>query len=183
MRRSPDRGDVAMQDQGRRVVGRGLTLVEILIGLTIMAVGILGVVSMFGSGYTNVGQGGRVTMAVTAARQMLEDVRLIPFTNLDNLNGLDTGRFSSQPANDPEKSIARKWVYALAGNVMAWGFQGGEISQWKQLGVGTTPAFGAQGQVTVTSPSPSLKQISVRVFMPKGGVELTLVTLVSRFNR
>ena len=165
--------------------GRGLTLIEILIGMTILVVGILGVATMFGTGYNNVGEGGRMTMAVTAARQMLEDVRLISFDNLPNLNGplgtgFNTDNLASQPASGPELDIARKWRYALAGDTgTGWNFTLAEKAKWRSLGVGTA-IFGASGRVLVTNQTSTLRLITVTVNVPGGRWSVQLATLMSR---
>ncbi len=166
---------------------RGFTLIEIMISLSILVIGILGIATMFGTGYHNVGEGGRMTMAVAAARQMLEDVRLIPFANLANLDRLDTNTPGSQPANNPERDIARKWAYGLVGNTVAgWNFSSTETAAWRQSGAGTgtsaPPVSGARGQVTVTTPAgtTNLRQITVTITDPRGRTTVQLTTLISR---
>lgn len=179
MKLSPERCDLARQDRGRRVGGRGFTLIEILIGITVLVVGMLGVTSMFGTGYINVGEGARMTMAVTAARQMLEDIRTIPFANLLNLNGFDTNNSGTQPANNPERAIARKWRYALAGDGTGWGFTAAEKAMWQNLGVGSVP-FGARGQISVVNQTATLRLITVTVPVPGRGATVQLTTLISK---
>ena len=70
--------------------GGGFSLVELLIGMTILAVGLLGIATMFSTGYTDIAAGGKTTAAIEAARQIMEDIRLIPtqaqFANVYNLN-------------------------------------------------------------------------------------------------
>jgi Tfp pilus assembly protein PilV len=152
-----------------------------MIGLTILVVGILGVAGMFGTGYTNVAEGGRMTLAVTAARQMLEDIRTIPFNNLPNLNGFDTNNPGTQPANNPEREIARKWRYALAGDGTGWGFTTAEKARWQNLGVGNA-LFGARGQITVgdtTPQNPTMRQATITVPVPGRGASVQLTTLIS----
>ena len=181
-----------VQGRGAGGPGRawGFTLIEVLIGITILVVGILGVATMFGTGYSNVGQGAQLTMAVTAARQMLEDVRTIPFDNLLDLNGpggagFDTSLLGTQPAADPARNIARKWRYAFAGEVAGsgWNFTAAERAAWQSLGVGSVP-FGASGLLVVTSPSATLRQIAITVRVPgRGravGNTVQLTTLLSR---
>jgi len=157
-----------------------LTLVEIMIGMTILVVGILGVTSMFGTGYTNVGEAARMTMAVTAARQMLEDIRTIPFDNLLNLNSFDTNASGTQPANNPERGIARKWRYALAGDGTGWNFTAAEKAMWQNLGVGNS-VFAARGTITVASQTATLRLVTVTVRTASGrGATVQLATLISR---
>jgi len=179
MKLSPERCDLARQDRGRRVGGRGFTLIEILIGMTVLTIGILGVTSMFGTGYINVGEGARMTMAVTAATQMLEDIRTIPFANLPNLNGFDTNASGTQPANNPERGIARKWRYALAGPGTGWNFTAAETAMWYNLGVGNA-LFGAEGTIAVVSQTATLQLVTVTVATHSGrGATVKLATLIS----
>jgi Tfp pilus assembly protein PilV len=184
MKLSQEWYDLPREDRGHATRALGFTLVEILIGITILVVGILGVATMFGTGYNNVGEGARMTMAVTAARQMLEDVRTIPFDNLVNLNGpggagFDTNVLATQPAADPARNIARKWRYALAGAGAGWIFTGAEMANWQNLGVGSVP-FGASGLIVVTNPSATMRLISITVRVPGRGNTVQLATLISR---
>lgn len=158
---------------------RGFTLIEILIGLTILAIGLLGVAGMFSTAYTDVSAGGKTTMAVTAARQILEDTRLLPFDNLTNLNGFNTNNAGSQPAGGPERAMARKWRYVVAGSGPGWNFTSGETAQWSSLYTGGAN-FGGQATVTVTSPSVTMRQVTVTVPVPGRGVNVSLTTLISR---
>ncbi len=180
MKPSLKRHVLAKKHRCRPRCARGFTLVEILVGMTILVVGILGVASMFGTGYTNVGEGGRMTMAVTAGRQMFEDVRTIPFDNLPNLNGFDTNNAGTQPASDPERGIARKWRYALAGNGTGWNFTVAEQAMWQNLGVGSVPSFGAQGQIAVANQTTTLRLVTITVRVPGRGATVQLATLISR---
>jgi len=186
---SAERPDLTIRQKHSKRT-QGFTLIEILIGITILVVGVLGVATMFGTGFSNVGEGARLTMAVTASRQILEDVRTIPFNNLVNLNGFNTGASGTQPAADPEKNIARKWRYALAGEDTAngWTFTSAEKANWQNLGVGNG-GFGGRGSIVVTSPSATMRQITITVFAPgranPNRTQLTtptvqLVTLISR---
>lgn len=179
MKPLPERHDLVRKEQRRPVGAGGFTLIEILIGITILVVGVLGVASMFGTGYTNVAQGGKMTMAIAAARQMLEDVRTVPFANLGNLNGFDTNNSGTQPANNPERAIARKWRYALAGDGTGWGFTAAEKAMWQNLGVGSVP-FGARGQISVVNQTATLRLITVTVPVPGRGATVQLTTLISK---
>lgn len=173
-------------EDGRYPVGgRGLTLVEVLIAMIIMAVGVLGTLGMFHTGYNTVGAGGRKTMALTAARQMLEDVRMIPFANLPNLDGFNTNSSSTLPSNDPERTIAQKWRYALAGEGAGWGITPTQMAQWGRLssGAGEGVAISGSGQITVTTlgTPPTMRQVNVTVWVPAvGGSPVILSTRISR---
>jgi prepilin-type N-terminal cleavage/methylation domain-containing protein len=190
MKPSPEQSDLARQHRERRLGGQGFTLIEILIGITLLVVGILGVATMFGTGYNTVGEGGRMTMAVTAARQVLEDMRTLPFDRLSDLNNFTTGNSGSVPpadaALDPGRTIAigiaRKWRYALAGDTgTGWNFTTAEKAKWRSLGVGTA-TFGATGLVQVADVNNplTLRRITVTVSIPGGRWTVQLATLVSR---
>ena len=163
---------------GRPGGGRGFTLIEILIGITILAVGLLGIAGMFSTAYVDINAGGKTTMAVTAARQIIEDMRLMPFANLVNVNGFDTNTVGSQPAGQPELAMARKWRYLVAGSGTGWNFTSAEKAQWTSLYTGGAN-FGGQATVAVTSPSPTLRLVTVTVPVPGRGVTVSLSTLIS----
>jgi prepilin-type N-terminal cleavage/methylation domain-containing protein len=157
---------------------RGFSLLEILVAMIILAVALLAIARMFETGYTTATAGGKMTMGLTGARQMLEDIRTIPFGNLLNLDGYDTITQATLPANDPELEIARKWRYALAGDGVGWGFTTAEKAKWRVLSSeGTT--FGGRGQISVVSQSATLRLVTVTVAVPGRGVNIQLATLIS----
>jgi prepilin-type N-terminal cleavage/methylation domain-containing protein len=165
----------------------GFTLVELLIGMSILAFGLLGIASMFSTGYTDIAAGGKNTMSVAAARQAIEDLRLIPFQNLSALIGLNisTNSSASQPANDPERAIVRKFRYAVAGPGQPadnWNFTNAEKSLWSMLSGMSGASFGGSGQIAVAQAggSPTLLQVSVTVTGPGRPKAVQLVTLISR---
>jgi len=182
---------------------RGLTLVEILIAVTISG----GWRPWARSGcstsgaYNTVGGGGRSTMALTAAAgRCLRMVRLVPFANLPNLNGpagtgFDTNTAGTLPAANVERAIARKWRYALAVKG-----PGGSSPHWRKTGMEQTVEWGRwRGQrcgsrvITVadfgglpgvaprTRWHPGdVRQVTVTVRVPAGGMPVTLSTRISR---
>ena len=168
------------QARGRPPGASGFTMIEILVGLTILAVGLLGVAGMFSTAYVDVSAGGKTTMAVTAARLIVEDMRLLPFDKLANLNGFDTNNTVSQPAGDPERGMARKWRYIVAGTGTGWNFTSAETANWSSLYTGASVIFGGNAVIQVTSPSPTLRQVTVTVPVPGRGVNVSLSTLISR---
>jgi len=77
----------------------GFTLLEILIGATVLAVGLLGVATLFPVAYLNVDSGGKRTEATALAQSFIEQLRTIGANNFDAMagpfpatgfNGLDT---------------------------------------------------------------------------------------------
>ncbi len=77
----------------------GFSLLEVLIGATVLAVGLLGLASMFPVAYVNVDSGGKLTEATALAQSFLEQLRTMGTNNFDDIggdfpasgfNGLDT---------------------------------------------------------------------------------------------
>jgi prepilin-type N-terminal cleavage/methylation domain-containing protein len=152
----------------------GFTLVELLIGMTILAVGLLSIATMFPTGYSDVTGGGKTTMAAAAARQILEDMHTLPFGNLGDLNGLDTSVANSlnvvapvdatkDPGRTTARNIATRWMATFAGT-------------------------GATGRIDVANPSATLRQITVTIRFPRGisnvgmlqgQVNLRMATIIS----
>jgi prepilin-type N-terminal cleavage/methylation domain-containing protein len=169
--------------------GRGFTLIEILVGMTVMTVGLLGVAGMFSTAYTDVSAGGRTTMGLTAARQIIEDIRLLPFDSIADLNNFNTDSPGSVPPVDATKdpgrtmarTLARKWRYAVQGEGGGWSFTTAEKQEWSMLTTGGSIPFGGNATITVASPSATLRQITITVPVPgRAGVNVSISTLVSR---
>jgi Tfp pilus assembly protein PilV len=155
----------------------GFSLIEVLFAGTIMAVSLLAILSVFVIVYTNVTASGRMTMGMTAARQVFEDLRTVPFANLTDLNGFNTNDATTIPTNDPARTVARRWRYALAGEGAGFTFTTTEKQQWRTL-TNDGNSFGGAGQLTVASPSTSLRSVTVRVTGP-GQTPIQITTLVS----
>src|SRR5207244_12813101 len=111
---------------------RGFPLVEVLVAAMILVVALLTLASMFPVGYRQITDAGRMTMAVSGARHILEDVGDVPFANLSNLNGVDTASNTGVIAGltGTESAIARRWRYMLAGTGNGFSFADGETSAW-----------------------------------------------------
>ena len=172
--------------RGRRALRSrqaGFSLIELLIGMSIMAVALLSIAAMFSTGYTDVHAGGRTTMGTSAARQIIEDIQTLPFDRLVNLNGVNTANAGTLPASNPERDLVRKWRYALAGEGTGWAYTVGEKAMWSILTNGGVP-LGASGQIAVVQNSPTLRRITVTVQLPgrTAGtpIPVQLTTLISR---
>jgi prepilin-type N-terminal cleavage/methylation domain-containing protein len=156
---------------------RGFTLIEVLIAMAVLTIALVAIAGMFPTGYRQVTDAGRMTLAVTAARQILEDVRSLPFDNLDNLNGFDSENSGSQPASDPERAAARRWRYALAGDGDGFALTPGELADWQTLS-----PFGGRAtvQVVAVGGSPTLRQVTVTVSVDALVQTVQLSTVVAR---
>jgi prepilin-type N-terminal cleavage/methylation domain-containing protein len=155
--------------------GRGFTLVEVLVASMILVVALLSLSAMFPVGYRQITDAGRMTMAVTGARHILEDVGDVPFANISNLNNFDTSNVGSLPANDPERSIARRWRYMLAGTGDGFSFTGAETTAW-----GPSPSFGGRAQVQVANTTATLRTVTVTVTVPGLAPNVTVSTVIVR---
>jgi len=161
---------------------RGFTLAEVMIASMVLMIGLLAVAGMFPVGYGQVADAGRLTLAVTGARQILEDVGALPFANLANLNGFDTTNPGTLPASDPELAIARRWRYMLAGDGDgSFNLTDAEKAQW-----GTVTSFAGRATVQVTDPctptpcTSNLRQATVTVSLPGLLPTVALTTIIAR---
>lgn len=157
----------------------GFTLLEVLISAALLAVALLAVAAMFPTGYTSIADAGKMTMALTAARQILEDVGDLPFDRINNMNGFDTLNLATLPAGDPEQTIARRWRYALAGEGDGFTFTTTEKDEWSTLSTGNA-TLRARGQIGVAALSASLNQVTITITYPGQRPPVQLVTNISR---
>jgi len=162
---------------------RGFTLVEVLVAAMILVVALLTLASMFPVGYRQITDAGRMTMAVSGARHILEDVGDVPFANLSNLNGVDTATNTGVIAGlgGTEAAIARRWRYMLAGSGDGFTFTSAETTAW-----GTVRPFGGRAVVQITDlpcnparcPTITLRQATVTVTMPGLPLGVTMSTVI-----
>ena len=185
MRTAPEpRRIVIRGGSALRAPQTGLSLIELLIGMSLMAVALLSITAMFSIGYSDVHGGGKTTMATAAARQILEDMQALPFDRLVNLNNFNTTNAGSLPASNPERDLARKWRYALAGEGTGWPvYSVAEKAMWSTLTISGIP-LGVNGQIAVVQDSPTLRRITVTVQLPGrmagAPIPVQLATLISR---
>lgn len=156
---------------------RGFTLVEVLVAAMILVVALLTMASMFPVGYRQITDAGRMTVAVSGARHILEDVGDIPFANISNVNGVDTASNTGVIAGlgGTEAAIARRWRYMLAGSGNGFTFTGAETTAW-----GTVQSFGGRAVVTVANTSATLRQVTVTVTVPGLPSSVTMSTVIVR---
>jgi prepilin-type N-terminal cleavage/methylation domain-containing protein len=156
---------------------RGFTLVEVLVASMILVVALLTLASMFPMGYRQITDAGRMTVAVSGARHILEDVGDIPFNNISNINGVDTASNAGVIAGlgGTEAALARRWRYMLAGSGNGFTFTGAETTAW-----GTVQPFGGRAVVTVANTSATLRTVTVTVTVPGLPAGVTLGTVIVR---
>ena len=156
---------------------RGFTLVEVLVAAMILVVALLTMASMFPVGYKQIADAGRMTMAVSGARHILEDVGDVPFANISNLNGVDTGSNAGVIAGlgGTEAAIARRWRYMMAGAGDGFTFTGAETAAW-----GTPRTYGGRAVVTVANTSATLRTVTVTVTIPGLPTTVTMGTVIVR---
>jgi type IV pilus modification protein PilV len=100
----------------------GLTLVEVLFAVSVLAFALLGVAGMFPSAMRSVQTGGETTKATMMAREMIEMIRADAFGSLvSRYNGVDTSTLTvTCPVTPPNPSSPdpdynkKKWVCDIA---------------------------------------------------------------------
>jgi len=164
--------------------GQGFTLLEVLVGSAVLSVALLAMAAMFPTGYTNITDAGKMTMALTGGRQILEDISALPFDNIGTLNNFDTQNPASLPAADPERTIARRWRYALAGEGNGFAFTAAEKAAWSTLSTGQGISLNGRGRINVVALTPtvppSLSQVTVTITYPGRPTGVQLVTNITR---
>ncbi len=173
------RRDCLEREKSHRGSG-GFTLLEVLVGATILAVGLLAMAAMFPVGYTNITEAGKMTMAITGARQVFEEISALPFDNIINLDGFDTLDPATLPPGEPERTIARRWRYALAGEGDGFTFTATEKGEWSTLSTGGGNTLNGSGLINVVALSATLDQITVTITYPGRSPSVQLVTNVTR---
>ena len=157
----------------------GFTYTEVLVASLLLAISLLAMCSVFVSGFSDVISAGKNTIGVTAARQMLEDVRSLPYDSIASLNGFDTDNAATLPASDPALELARRWRYVLAGAGVGWTFTSTETTRWTSMNGGGTSIRGA-GRITVTSISATLSEVTVTLSVPGRWRSIVFTTRVAK---
>jgi prepilin-type N-terminal cleavage/methylation domain-containing protein len=158
----------------------GFSLLEVLVGAAILAVALLAMAAMFPTGYTNITEAGKMTMALTAGRQILEDISALPFDNINSLNNFDTLTPGSLPPGEPERTIARRWRYALAGEGSGFTFTVTEKAEWSTLSTGQGVSLNGRGLISVNGLSATLIQVTATITYPGRPTGVRLVTNITR---
>lgn len=167
----------------------GFTLIELLIASVILVAALLAIANMMPTSHTNITDAGKRTMALTAARQILEDMRSVPFDNLIALNTFNTSNLATLPALaefPTERLMARRWRYTLAGEGDGFTFTNDEKTRWATLsrGLSTNP-LELDGVATVSVVDPGclgcqLRDVTVTVTFPTRAGTMLLATRIAR---
>ncbi len=157
----------------------GFTYIELLAAASLMLVSLLALAGMFVTGYSHVNGAGNSTMGLAAARQLVEDARRLPYDNLVNLHGFNTDDPNTLPANNPEREVARRWRFALAGEGVGWAFTDEEKARWPSL-VNLGAALGAVGNISAVQQTGTITEISVSISVPGSWRQVELSTLIAR---
>jgi prepilin-type N-terminal cleavage/methylation domain-containing protein len=164
--------------------GRGFTLVEVLVAMMILLVALVGIATMFPVGYRQITDAGRMTMAVSGSRQILEEIGSLPFDpNIANLNNFDTTNVGTLPAGGPERAVARRIRYMLAGAGDGFTFDATDAAAW-----GTPNTYGARARVWVNDATncpgpggmPNLRRVCVTVTVQGLPTAVTVNTIIVR---
>jgi len=158
----------------------GFSLLEVLVGGAVLSVALLAIAATFPTGYTNITQAGKMTMALTAGRQILEDISALPFDNIGNLNGFDTRNPATLPPGEPERTIARRLRYALAGEGDGFTFTAAEKAEWSTLSTGQGVTLNGRGLISVNGLSATLIQVTVTITYSGRPARVQLVTNITR---
>lgn len=163
--------------QGRfRRRGRGFSVLDSLIGASLLSITMLGLATILPTSSANVHRGGQNTKATALAQEMLETIRNNPFTQISLFNGLDgLGVDTRNPSNFPVDNP----IPPVPGN--PGNFQGGsDLTRWTNdialflvTGAGITGGYGTVRVVSVAQDpltgNSILDKITVTVYWTEGG--------------
>ena len=158
---------------------RGPTYLEVLVGSLLLLFALLTVTGMFITGYASVNSAGNTTMGLSATRQLMEDIRRLPFDSLANMDDFNTDDPNTLPASGPEREVARRWRYALAGDGVGWTFTDEEQARWTNLS-DQGEALNGVGTINVTAQSATVSEVSVTVSVPGTWRDMRITTLIAR---
>ncbi|MFT5709767.1 MAG: type IV pilus assembly protein PilV [Halioglobus sp.] len=123
---------------------RGFTLIEVLVTFVVLAIGLLGIVSLQALSKTSQHQGIQRTRAVAIADGMLEKIRINPAglaTYAIGLNPLGDGTISSEPTPNCISAVCNTTQMAAH-----------DLWQWEQALDGTTVTVGGVATAGLINP-------------------------------
>jgi Tfp pilus assembly protein PilV len=176
-------GDVLAVRTGRRLAPGGLTLIEFLFAVSVVAFTGLGVAGMFPAAFRSVVVGGQVTKATILAHEMVDMIRSDPFDTLvsryDGFDSRTDGRvrnLSCPVSAGATDYNLKKWTCDL--KVSGARLTGGGLpSSFGTVAVACVRADGTSGSCGSTE----LLRVTVAVtWEPQGSRSVSLVTYVAR---
>lgn len=173
----------------------GLTLVEVLFAVSVLAFALLGVAGMFPSAMRSVQSGGETTKATMLAREMIDMVRADMFDSLvSGYNNLDTSKLTvtcpvtppTPSSPDPDYS-KKKWKCDIAASGTrdtGQGLRGGRGTVTVAcVDFDTTTPF-KEKNIACPTPGPTdytTRKVTVTVtWGSQGSPSVSLVTYVAR---
>lgn len=157
---------------------RGFTLIEVMISGVLLAVALLAMSGMFVVGYADITSAGRSTVALASARQVVEDVRALPFESVVALDGFDTDNPDSLPQDAAAAEVARRWRYSLAGDSANGGYNQSQSQTYPGSSQGSAP-LGAAGRIEVDLQTATLARVRITVAVPGSRRNVELATVVA----
>jgi type IV pilus modification protein PilV len=174
---------------------RGLTLIEVLFAVSVLAFALLGVAGMFPSAMRSVQSGGETSKATVLAREMIDMIRADAFDSLVLLyNGLDTNTLTvTCPVTPPTPSSPdanynkKKWKCDIAASGTrdtGQGLPGGRGTVTVTcVDFGTTSPF-KENNIACPIPNPNdptTRKVTVTVtWTAQASRSISLVTYVAR---
>ena len=102
----------------------------------------------------------------------------MPYDNLINLDGFESDDPSTLPASGPEREVARRWRFTLAGEGVGWTFTDAEQARWPTL-VDLGDELDASGSIEVVQQTATLTRITVSVSVPGKWRPIQISTLIA----
>ncbi len=175
---------------GGRLGRPGLTLIEVLFAISVMAVALLGVASMFPAALRSVLTGGQTTKATMLAREMVEMMQADTFDSLDTYyNGFNTSLLMTELLKVPPTFTCpvtpavpdynkKKWTC----DMLATGTQASGPGLSGGTGTIRVDCVNPNGTVNPTVPCPTeLRQVTVTVTWDnQASRAVSLVTYVAK---
>lgn len=94
----------------------GFTMVEVLVGVGVLTVALLGMITVFLASHGDISQGGRDTAATAAALSLAENMRNQPPPDLSLLDGMNTDDPALCPGapNSRLNTLCTDWITQVA---------------------------------------------------------------------
>jgi hypothetical protein len=156
----------------------GFSLVETVVASALLLFVFLGLTGAFVVGFARINGSGNNTVGLAAARQILEEMRRLPYADMVNLNGFNTDDANTLPGTEPEREVARRWRYAVAGGGVGWTFTQDETTRWTTF-ANQGDSLEARGTIQVVNINANLSEVRVSVIVPGTWRQVQLSTRIA----